>query len=199
MTTAGRLAGLVAGCWLALGAAPALAKVFDIDGLRLGMTRLEVEQRLPGIAIREVPYRDERIGFDYKITYGRVAVLSYEGEILRLADDGTAEQFRVSFTGRDELYDLALARLDPSRRCAGHFADVVATWGRPLIDESPSYGLWRTTVVLGPRLTFQCLDDARGLYELRLDQQLLQDAFIEDLAERLAPAVIEAIQFLLGQ
>lgn len=184
---------------LGLWTTPGWADLYDIDGLRLGMTRLEVQQRLPGIEIRDVAYENERIGFNYKITYGRLAILRYEGEILRVGEAGRADEIRLSFTGRDELYDIRVTRLDARQRCAGHLAAVETRWGRPLIDERPAYAMWRTTVVLGPRLSFQCLDDARGLYELRLDQESLQSAYINDLSEDLGPALREAIQFLLGR
>ncbi len=189
--------GLVAALALLLGwAAPALSQVYEVKGLRLGMTLLEAQLIYPDLEVKMIPYEDENVGTDYEPFYGRLAPLRYEGQFL--VERGKSEGFRmeVVFTGRPELYALQASILDPSLNCNSAIARVAARYGPAMIDDRPEFASWRQVVVIGPEMIVRCLDDGKGLYTVILRQNYIQELYLQDLMRDLRPAIEAAIQYL---
>lgn len=174
----------------------ARGQIYEVEGLRLGMSILAAQQVHPTLRAEEVPYVDERIGTSYTITFGRIAILRHRGTLLIEPTATRTAQLEYLFTGAGDLFAVQARTRDRGRSCAATIAALTAAYGRPIIEESPNYALWRQVVVLGPELELRCLDNPRGLYVLVLQQQQLQTEYLRGLFRRLRPAIEAAIQFL---
>jgi hypothetical protein len=165
----------------------AAAAPFELAGLQLGMDRAAVLRAFPDLQLAEVAYADPLVGTDYALSYGRVAILRYEGR-RPAAPPGTAgSDLELRLTGDDRLYLVATTVADPALTCAQASADRAALHGAPQLDERPTYALWQAPSMLGPRLEFHCLGD--GLYHLELTDRALADDYTARLAAELQDAV----------
>lgn len=89
---------------------PVRSQVYEVAGLRLGMTLLEAQLVYPDLTVRQVPYEDDTVGTDYEVFYGGLAALRYEGRILVEREGGGGFELVMVFTGRPELYAVQADR-----------------------------------------------------------------------------------------
>ncbi|MDH3228216.1 MAG: hypothetical protein OEN55_00315 [Alphaproteobacteria bacterium] len=172
------------------------SQVYEVGGLRLGMTLLEAQLVYPDLTVRQVPYEDETVGTDYEVFHGGLAPLRYEGRLLVERAKGGGFELVVIFTGRPELYAIQAKILDPGVKCNGAVDRLVGDYGPAMIDDRPYYASWRQVVVIGPELVIRCLDDSTGLYIVTLQQPYLQELYLQDLLRELRPAIEAALQYL---
>ena len=191
----GRLAAAAAGFVALLAAGPGRAQLYEVEGLRLGMTVVEAQLVLPDLRVTDVPYVDERIGTNYRIIYGRIAVLRQEGSLL-VTRPGHAAQLQYLFTGDGRLFAVQARVRDEAVGCDGMMERIRQAHGPPIVLDGRDYALWRQVVVLGPQLELQCLSRVDGFFTLTLRQDDMQRRYLETLFRDLEPAVQAAIQFL---
>jgi hypothetical protein len=181
-----------------LATAPAVAaEPLAVLGLSSGMSRAEIEAAYPEMLLSEEPYVDPQIGEAYRVLYGGLATLRIDDSAV-LQRQAREASLQVTLTGDRALYRAQANLREEGTSCHEALAGLMERHGRPALNEGIAYALWREADVLyATGLEFRCLDPARGLYSLALDDPFRERLFQESLAKRLMPT-IEATFLVLG-
>jgi hypothetical protein len=181
-----------------LATAPAFAaEPLAVLGLRSGMSRTEIEAAYPDMLLSEVPYVDPQIGEAYRTLYGGLATLRIDGSAV-LQREALEASLQVTLTGDRALYRAQANLREEGTSCEEALAGLMERHGRPALNDGIAYTLWREADILyATRLEFRCLDPARGLYSLALDDPFRERLFQKSLGRRLIPT-IEAMLLVLG-
>jgi hypothetical protein len=168
------------------------AGTYELAGLQLGEDRAAVLRAHPELRLEALAYEDPLVGTDYAVTFGRIAILRYEGALLVRQSPEAAYDLTVRLTGDERLYAVVTLVSDAGRTCREAVEEGARRYGEPRIDERPFYVLWGSPSMLGPQVEFRCLGE--GLYRLELSDLALARDYEDQLAAELQSAVHETLQ-----